>query len=139
MTLTQGQRAVVIDASATIEFLFGQPRWVDRWQSWIERGDALLAPVLFPIEVANALLHGSRRLRAADAAILVRELAATGVEVADRGWPGVERAIDLAERHDLTVYDAAYLDLAIDVDGALATLDRDLGAAATAEGVEVLG
>jgi predicted nucleic acid-binding protein len=38
----------------------------------------------------------------------------------------------------LTVYDAAYLDLAIDVDGELATLDRALRAAAEAEGVPIV-
>lgn len=41
----------------------------------------------------------------------------------------------LAERHRLSVDDASYLWLAIDVDGELATLDRDLARAAVAEGV----
>ena len=41
----------------------------------------------------------------------------------------------LAERHRLSVYDASYLWLAIDVDGELATHDRDLARAALAEGV----
>jgi predicted nucleic acid-binding protein len=36
------------------------------------------------------------------------------------------------------VYDAAYLYLAMDVDGELATRDRDLIAAAAAEGIEVV-
>jgi predicted nucleic acid-binding protein len=48
-------------------------------------------------------------------------------------------ALRLAEQHGLTVYDAAYLDLAIDVDAELATLDRDLARAAVAEGVAVAG
>jgi predicted nucleic acid-binding protein len=37
------------------------------------------------------------------------------------------------------VYDAAYLDLALEVDAALATLDGDLRAAARAEGLAVIG
>ena len=41
----------------------------------------------------------------------------------------------LAERHRLSVYDATYLWLAIDVDGELATFDRALATAAEAEGV----
>jgi predicted nucleic acid-binding protein len=36
------------------------------------------------------------------------------------------------------VYDALYLQLAVDVDGELATLDRDLARAARAEGIEVV-
>ncbi len=40
-----------------------------------------------------------------------------------------------ADRHRLSVYDATYLWLAIDVDGELATFDRDLARAAAAEGV----
>jgi predicted nucleic acid-binding protein len=42
---------------------------------------------------------------------------------------------DLARRHNLTFYDAAYLELALREDIALATLDHALVRAATAEGV----
>ena len=41
----------------------------------------------------------------------------------------------LAERHNLTIYDAAYLELALRLDGQLATFDRTLAAAAKANGV----
>jgi len=57
----------------------------------------------------------------------------------DRG-PGDDAAIvDLAMKHDLTAYDAAYLDLALRERLPLATLDRKLAAAARAENVPVLG
>jgi predicted nucleic acid-binding protein len=45
----------------------------------------------------------------------------------------------LAERHGLTIYDAAYLELALRRKTALATLDRQLPAAAVSSGVELLG
>jgi predicted nucleic acid-binding protein len=45
----------------------------------------------------------------------------------------------LAARHGLTVYDAAYLELALRRGLALATLDRELRAAAQTEGVVLLG
>ena len=48
--------------------------------------------------------------------------------------PGLE-GLELADRHRLSVYDAIYLDLALDVEAELATLDRDLARAAAAEGV----
>ncbi|MHB1104092.1 MAG: type II toxin-antitoxin system VapC family toxin [Devosia sp.] len=44
----------------------------------------------------------------------------------------------LSDRHDLTVYDAAYLELALRKELALATLDKELTAAARAAGVSVL-
>jgi predicted nucleic acid-binding protein len=45
----------------------------------------------------------------------------------------------LAHRHRLTLYDAAYLELAQRRRLPLATLDSDLRAAAMAEGVPLLG
>lgn len=47
--------------------------------------------------------------------------------------------VRLASRHKLTVYDAAYLELALRRGLPLATLDTDLRAAAAAEGVVLLG
>jgi predicted nucleic acid-binding protein len=46
--------------------------------------------------------------------------------------------VALARRHRLTVYDAAYLELALREGLALATLDTALAEAARAEGVSVL-
>jgi predicted nucleic acid-binding protein len=136
MTFTLGQRAIVIDASAAIAFLTGEEGWADRWESW-NAGDAmLLAPAHFAVEVANVLLRGVH-LTAIDAALRLERLFATGIETADRGVPGTLAALELADRHGLTVYDAAYLQLAKDVDGELASLDRDLVTAATREGVAV--
>jgi predicted nucleic acid-binding protein len=97
----------------------------------------LLAPPHFPVEVANALLRGAG-LPGLDAAARLERLYASGVETADRGLPSLLGALELANRHRLTVYDALYLDLAVDVDAELATLDRDLAAAATSEGLIVI-
>lgn len=47
--------------------------------------------------------------------------------------------VALAERHGLTVYDAAYLELALRRELPLATLDRELRAAANSEKVQLLG
>jgi predicted nucleic acid-binding protein len=137
MSFAEGQRAVVVDASVTIPFLDGNAVWVDRWRSWIQDGSMILAPAHFGHEVANALLRGSGSRDLATVAALVGHLFDTGFEIADRGHDGLQGALRLAERHGLTVYDAAYLDLVIDVDGELATSDRELAAAAKAEGVPV--
>ena len=69
----------------------------------------------------------------ADLALLPIRLDA---ETDANAWGGTMR---LAARHGLTVYDAAYLELALRRGLALATLDRELRAAAQTEGVVLLG
>lgn len=138
MTFSLGQQSVVIDASAAMALLAGEDSWLDRWRGWIDAETMILAPPHFPVEVANALLRGAR-LQALEAATRLERLFASGVETADRGLPGLLGAVELASRHRLTVHDALYLDLAVDVDAELATLDRDLAAAAASEGLTVIG
>lgn len=53
----------------------------------------------------------------------------------ERVW---NRALKLAIKHRLSVYDATYLDLAIQESAVLVTLDNDLAAAAEREGVSFL-
>ena len=134
MTFGSGLSAVVVDASAALAFLAGDEVWLERWTAWTEAEAMVLAPPHFPVEVANALLR-SARIPAIDASARLARLYATGIDVADRGLPGLAGAIELADRHGLSVNDALYLDLVLDVDGKLATLDRDLARAAAAEGV----
>ena len=138
MTFSPVLAAVVVDASAAIAVLAGDETWLDRWRAWTEADALILAPPHFPVEVANALVRGAR-LPAVDVAARLERLFATGVETSDRGLPGLLGAVELADRHRLTVYDALYLDLAMDIDGELATLDPDLAAAATSEGLTVVG
>jgi predicted nucleic acid-binding protein len=51
---------------------------------------------------------------------------------------GKKVARSCPRKHQLTIYDAAYLELAIRSSASLATLDSALEAAAIAEGVEVV-
>jgi predicted nucleic acid-binding protein len=136
VTLVAGPAAVVVDASVAVRFVSGEPPWIERWRGWVDGQALLLVPPHFPAEVANALLR-SVRLPALDAAARLERLSATGIEIADRGWAGVPGALELAAKHRLSVYDALYLDLAIDVDAELATLDRTLARAARSEGLAV--
>lgn len=136
MTFTEGLRAVVVDASVAVRFLAGEAAWLDQWKAWTESDALVIVPPHFSAEVANALLR-SVALPAVDVSARLEHLAATGLETTDRGWPGILGAVALAERHRLSVYDALYLDLAIDVDAELATLDRKLSRAARSEGLTV--
>lgn len=127
-----------MDASLAINFLQGETVAFAAWDSWRAREDMVLVPPVFPFEVANALLRGTSIKSTARVLELLGLLGVAGYEVADRGAAGVERSVQLAAAHGLTVYDAAYLDLALDVDAVLATLDRRLRAAALAEAVAVV-
>lgn len=136
MTFSEVATPVVVDASVAMELLDGDSGWRDAFDAWADEGRMLLAPGHFLAEVANGQLRG-RRAAAADVAARIERIVASGIESADRGLHGLLEAIDLADRHGLTVYDAIYLQLALDVDGELATLDKDLITAAAAEGVGV--
>ncbi len=138
MSLVRGQEAVVVDASMALPFLQGDAAAFATWDSWRANDDLVLVPPLFPIEVANALLRGTSIRSTSRVLELLSLLELAGYEVADRGSAGVARSVQLAATHRLSVYDAAYLDLALDIDASLATLDRDLRRAADAEGVPVI-
>lgn len=100
------------------------------------------APSLWPLEVLNALMAAQRRGRLAPAArrerlALLQALPILlDTETAGQAWTITNL---LAERHGLTLYDAAYLELAHRLDLPLATLDADLRTAANSLGVPLLG
>lgn len=98
-------------------------------------------PSLWRLEVANILEMGVRRERhdAAFRDATLADLALLPVHIdpeTDRhAWTATLR---LAERHRLTLYDAAYLELAKRRDLPLATVDIDLRAAASVENIRLL-
>jgi predicted nucleic acid-binding protein len=135
MTFALDVAPVVVDASVAVELVAGRrPDVPAVWRSWLAADRMLLAPAVHWTEVGHVLLRHAQQSVAA-AATRLDELIAAGVETADRGPGGVRAALELAARHRLSVYDATYLWLAMDIDAELATLDRDLARAATAEGV----
>lgn len=100
--------------------------------------EGAFVPDIWRIEVLNTLLVAERRGRIA-ASDRARALAITGQlpieidsETTDRAWSDIA---SIAERHRLTAYDAAYLELAHRTGLPLATLDQDLRAAAMQLGV----
>ena len=99
-------------------------------------------PGLWRWEIANVLQMNVRRGRHAgdfrDGALASLALLPVKVDAeADRqAW---NAALHLAERHGLTVYDAAYLEIASRRKIALATLDQQLRAAAMRDEVGLLG
>lgn len=139
VTFTYSPPPIVVDASVAIEMISGNDEWREAFDSWGATDRILLAPSNFFSEVANGLMLGHLRLSAADARSRLELLVEAGVEVVGDGRAGLFAAMTLCEALRLTVYDALYLQLAIDVDAELATLDRDLRAAAKTEGVALTG
>lgn len=119
---------VVVDASAIVALLFREPA-ASGVLAAIPVGATLHAPPLLALEVANIARTKVRRkeLTEPDAEMLLDELDRWRVRAIPVPW---RSAWKLAWKHDLTVYDAAYLHVAIARDLPLVTLDVDLHAAA---------
>ena len=98
------------------------------------RTDEGCAPNLWWFEVRNTLIVNERRKRLTenDTAMFLRGLARLGVTI-DRS-PEEAGLLALARQHRLTVYDAAYLELALRRNLPLATLDEQLLRACKAAG-----
>lgn len=132
----------VLDASTALAWCFRDEesalakRALDR----LEETEAYV-PALWSLEVANALLAGERRNRiGADAASTAMRLLLSLPIIPDPS----ERSRDfeitwrLARTHQLSAYDASYLELAIRYGVPLITLDEPLRAAAAKEGLPEL-
>jgi predicted nucleic acid-binding protein len=133
--------SLVLDSSVTLAWLHEDEHadGVDAvFGQLIESG--AVAPLHWPLEVANSLTVAIRRYRiSADQraeflANLARLDIATDAHTNEHAWSA---ALHLADLYNLTVYDAAYLELAQRLRVPLATLDKDLAAAARKAGVEV--
>jgi predicted nucleic acid-binding protein len=103
------------------------------------RTDEARVPALWWFEIRNILIVNERRKRVteSDTVAFLRYLGRLRVMV-DRS-PEEADVLTLARRHRLSVYDASYLELARRDGISLATLDKQLGAAASATGVNVFG
>lgn len=96
-------------------------------------------PAVWPLEVANVLATAERRgrLKIAESAHFLALLAGLPIVVEQSSFERVTSSVlELARRHRLSAYDAAYLELAARRGASLATNDRTLTAAAAAAGVQ---
>jgi predicted nucleic acid-binding protein len=103
-------------------------------------GEPRVAPALVVWEAANVLWRKMRRaeISASERRELLEALQAFQTKL-ELPTPMTVLALSaFADLHDLTAYDAAYLEMALRLDAPLATLDRPLTYAAKAEGLVVL-
>ena len=104
-------------------------------------GAPFVVPMHWHLEVASMIQSAQRRQRISPA--LATRLLGGGLALrptiddmtATQAW---RVTAPLAQRHGLTIYDAAYLELALRRRAPLASLDKALVAAARAEGIEIV-
>ncbi len=103
--------------------------------------EGAVVPPLWRLEVANSLLMAVRRGRIGPPRVaeIFAELEVLRI-IDDVGFITAWRTTyALAERYALTVYDAAYLELAMRLGARLASRDRQLAQAARKQGLIVFG
>jgi predicted nucleic acid-binding protein len=135
--------SLVLDSSATLAWIYSDET-TDAIRALFDQvADAgAVVPTLWRLEVANSMTVAIRRgridadfRRAALADLALLDIV-VDQQTDPRAWG---ETLNLADRFRLTVYDAAYLELAQRRTLPLATLDDDLCVAAAALGVRLLG
>ncbi len=134
---------LVLDSSATLAWIYGDETTEAVRQVFdIVAEDGALVPGLWRLEIANSLTVAVRRGRIA---VEVRDTALNDLKLLDialdpytdaQAWTSI---LLLADRFGLTLYDAAYLELAQRTSLPLASLDEELRSAAGVLGVPMLG
>ena len=132
--------AIVIDASVALAWYLpneqGNAR-ADAVAVQIAREQALVPPI-FWYEVRNILVRSERqgRIDPVDTRRFLGQLNALGIEM-DLAHDELI-VLELARRHRLSVYDAAYLETALRRRARIATLDNAIAAASFTESVDNL-
>ena len=131
--------SIVIDNSVFLAWCLAdedEPTATGAMQQVAEGGG--VAPRIWWYELRNALLVNERRGRMSPQQVsdTLTDSLALGISMDDQH--DESRLLELARRHELTVYDAAYLEVAFRRGLPLATLDRRLREAAEAIGVAVV-
>jgi predicted nucleic acid-binding protein len=129
----------IIDASVVIAWAFKeQHATAERALARIQTEEAIV-PALWWYELRNVLVLGERQKRLAEreTARFLRDISRLTITIYSSS--NEAQVLTLARRHRLTVYDAAYLELAGREALPLATLDEELATAARAEQVALIG
>lgn len=129
---------LVLDASVTLAWCFA-----DENSAYAEftrnaaRESELIAPAIWPFEVANALLVAERkkRLKPGEGAHFLGLLDSLDVDIEPASTSIAAGCSVIARKNSLSVYDASYLDLAVRRRARLATLDGSLVKAARSLGL----
>lgn len=134
---------MVVDASTALAWCFPDEtsEYADDVLLALE-GYTILVPAVWNLELANAVLVGQRKKR-------LNQPEIEGFTTLMESLPVVEdtrtlnevvhNVLPLARAHELSAYDAAYLELSLRHSAPLATLDGKLRKAAKETGTELFG
>ena len=133
----------VIDASATLPWCFEEEATVytEGLLNRCAAGEEVMVASVWPLEITNGLLSAQRRGRVTAERVeqFLTQLLWFRIQVEPLTTQQAVRDVrQLAQTHQLTAYDAAYLALALRFQLPLATLDKELIAAANAAGVRLI-
>lgn len=132
---------IVLDGSVALSWLFLDEK--NQYSDAILKklpALEMLVPRLWHLEISNVLLVAERRGRCTQAEssswldFLSRLPIVIDSATESQAWT---ETMSLARQENLTAYDAAYLELALRARLPLATLDRELKAAASAVGIAI--
>ncbi|HEX7436743.1 MAG TPA: type II toxin-antitoxin system VapC family toxin [Caldimonas sp.] len=129
--------AIVIDSSYALACMMPDERRPDSMDTVL--GEVLLAPFIWPIEIASAMRNCVRlkRFDVAQAIALATHVTGLDARVAAPWHNEASRYLELALAHELTPYDAIYIDLCLSEHSALATCDRELSLVAARLGIRI--
>ena len=135
--------SLVLDSSATLAWVYSEEitrRIRDLFEMVISSG--AFVPVIWHLEVGNSLQTAVRqgRIKTNFRDATLTDLASINIQIDsetnNHAW---STTLKLAHKYNLTLYDAAYLELAQRKSLPLASLDRDLRTAAKAMHIALLG
>lgn len=130
---------IVLDASITVSWLLDEPSASDLES--VLRTERIIVPSHWTVEVGHAILKALRRntIRQEQLIGIASDLDGLSISI----QPPIDVAaivplLNFASEHGLTMYDAAYVQLARDRTAKLATLDKAMGQTAAKLGIEML-
>jgi len=135
--------AFIVDCSIAMTWLFTDEA-TPKTAALLRRlaSETALVPAWWFVEVTNviALAEKKTRITAAQSNAFIADLGQLDIDIdSDAPARAFAHLLPLCRTHQLTSYDAMYLELAVRRGLPLATLDADLRKAAKALGVALLG
>lgn len=117
----------IIDASVGLKWFFkeeGSDKAEELLNLHIENNLLLVVPELFFYEVANALRFKHKKEEDLNSAII--DLEFMQLHTPNYSFDIIKKAIEIALKYKLTIYDATYISLAEKLNAKLITADREI-------------
>lgn len=132
---------IILDTSVALGFVFEAESntYTERVLDFLSKeNNAAFVPTLFLYEISNVLHIGAtkrKRWTQQKSIEMLKNISQLNIRVenSSEDFKDVQNIITLAAKHDLSAYDAVYLDLALNLKLPLATQDKNLKKAALSE------